>query len=133
WAVDVPVATVQIAHGLAEHAPRYDRLAQALNDAGYDVWANDHRGHGESVDAVTPHGDFGAGGWSGLVADVVQLAGIVAAERPGIPHFLVGHSMGSFASQLAILDHSATWDGVVLSGSTAIDVLAAALPAPEEG
>lgn len=133
WRHDEPVATVQIAHGLAEHARRYDRLAQALVAAGYEVFANDHRGHGASVDEATPLGAFGTGGWDALVDDVVQLAGLVADARPKLAHFLIGHSMGSFASQLAVLDHSEAWDGVVLSGSTAIDVLAAALPTPEGG
>jgi alpha-beta hydrolase superfamily lysophospholipase len=41
-----PKAVVQITHGLAEHAGRYDRLARALTEAGYAVFASDHRGHG---------------------------------------------------------------------------------------
>ena len=40
---DAPRGSVQIAHGLAEHAARYDRFARALNAAGFlafaDVWA----------------------------------------------------------------------------------------------
>src|SRR5699024_4276378 len=49
WSADSPKAIVQIAHGLAEHAPRYDRLARALTAAGYEVYSHDHRGHGGSV------------------------------------------------------------------------------------
>jgi alpha-beta hydrolase superfamily lysophospholipase len=41
-----PKATVQIAHGLAEHAERYARAAEELSRAGYAVYANDHRGLG---------------------------------------------------------------------------------------
>ena len=44
-----PKAVVQIAHGLAEHAGRYDRLAQALTRAGFAVFASDHRGHGRTA------------------------------------------------------------------------------------
>ncbi|WP_279432359.1 alpha/beta hydrolase, partial [Aeromicrobium phragmitis] len=62
---------VQIAHGLAEHAGRYDRFARALNDAGFHVVASDHRGHGQSIHTVG--GDFGAPGFPGLQADMVQL------------------------------------------------------------
>lgn len=123
-----PVGTVQLAHGLAEHAPRYDRLARALTGAGFEVWANDHRGHGHSIDETTPLGSFGPAGWQGLLDDVVQLSALVEARTPGLPHFLVAHSMGSFAAQLVILDHSRRYQGVVLTGSTAIDVLGAALP-----
>ena len=49
--VDAPRGVVQIAHGLAEHAARYDRLARSLNAAGFLVRAADHRGHGRSVNA----------------------------------------------------------------------------------
>ena len=46
WPVANPKAIVQIAHGLGEHARRYDHVAEALNKAGYGVYADDHRGHG---------------------------------------------------------------------------------------
>ncbi|WP_182358534.1 alpha/beta hydrolase [Tomitella gaofuii] len=130
WSAENPRATVQLAHGLAEHAQRYDRLARALVAAGYDVWAHDHRGHGASVNAAVPHGGFGDAGWAGLVADLVQVSGVVAEAVPGAPHFLVGHSMGSFASQFVLLDRSADYTGVALSGTTALDIAAAAMPEP---
>jgi alpha-beta hydrolase superfamily lysophospholipase len=34
---------VQINHGLAEHARRYRRFAEALSKRGYHVYAHDHR------------------------------------------------------------------------------------------
>lgn len=130
WPNENAKATVQIAHGLAEHAQRYDRLARALVAAGYDVWAHDHRGHGASVGGDVELGGFGAAGWRALVADLVQFSGIVADARPELPHFLVGHSMGSFAAQFALLDHSALYRGVALSGTTALDLAAQAMPEP---
>ncbi|GAA0306214.1 alpha/beta fold hydrolase [Kineococcus aurantiacus] len=133
WPAPEPRATVQVVHGLSEHAPRYDRLARELVAAGYDVWAHDHRGHGASVDDRTPHVSFGAGGWDGLLSDVTQFSALVEARRPGLPHFVVAHSMGSFAVQVVLLEHSARYDGVVLTGSTALDVFAASAPAPQDG
>ncbi|NIZ89457.1 alpha/beta fold hydrolase [Kineococcus rubinsiae] len=133
WAAGRPRATVQLVHGLSEHAPRYDRLARALVSAGFDVWAHDHRGHGASVDGRTPHVSFGEGGWAGLLSDVTQFSDLVEAASPGLPRFVVAHSMGSIALQEVLLDHSARYDGVVLTGSTAVDVFAAGLPAPVEG
>lgn len=124
-----PRAVVQIAHGLAEHAGRYDRLASALNDAGYVVRANDHRGHGSSIADVP--GDFGAAGFDGLIADVAAYGSHLRAEHPDLPLFLVAHSMGSFATQGVLLEHSDRYDGVVLTGSTALDVLAAGLAQSE--
>ncbi len=116
---------VQIAHGLAEHSARYDRFASALNAAGYHVQAADHRGHGRSIHAAP--GDFGAPGFAGLQADVVQLGEQLRAQHPDLPLALFGHSMGSFATQHVLLDHSDLYDAVVLSGSTALDVLAAGM------
>jgi alpha-beta hydrolase superfamily lysophospholipase len=46
---DVPRAAIQLTHGMGEHARRYDHVARALNDAGFVVYAQDHRGHGASA------------------------------------------------------------------------------------
>jgi alpha-beta hydrolase superfamily lysophospholipase len=117
-----PLGVVQIAHGVAEHAGRYERLAVALAAAGYHVHAHDHRGHGASVSSAGELGSFGPGGWSALVGDLVALGQTIAGERPGLPLFLIGHSMGSFAAQEAVLDHSPQYSGLVLSASTALDL-----------
>ena len=53
-----PKAVIQIAHGLAEHAGRYARLAEALTSASYAVYANDHRGHGRTVKSADGSGLF---------------------------------------------------------------------------
>ncbi len=126
WDVADPRGVVQVAHGLAEHSARYDRFARALNDAGYNVRACDHRGHGDSV--ATSPGDFGAAGFEGLIAD---LAAYGAGLQGDLPVFLFAHSMGSFAAQSVILTHSEQYSGVVLSGSTALDLLAAGLAEAE--
>jgi alpha-beta hydrolase superfamily lysophospholipase len=116
-----PRGIVQISHGMGEHAARYAHLAETLAGAGFAVYADDHRGHGHSI-AGTP-GDLGKGGWNGLVSDMVQLSGIVKKRHPGLPLLLVGHSLGSFASQQYILGHSGDIAGVALSGTTALDAL----------
>lgn len=127
WDVAEPRAVVQVAHGLAEHSARYDRFARALNDAGYSVRATDHRGHGASI-AGTP-GDFGVAGFEALIADVAAYG---ASVRGDLPLFLFAHSMGSFAAQSVILTRSEQYAGVVLSGSTALDLLAAGMAQSEE-
>jgi alpha-beta hydrolase superfamily lysophospholipase len=129
-----PLGVVQIAHGVAEHSKRYDRLAQALSSAGYIVYASDHRGHGESVGGDVVLGGFGAAGWDALVDDLSDFGTRIRDDNPDLPLFLVAHSMGSFAAQQAILTHSDLWRGVVLSGSTALDILVEALAtAPSDG
>ncbi len=133
WTGDqAPHAIVQIAHGMGEHAGRYRRLAEALTGAGYVVYANDHRGHGKTAGSADRHGDLGPGGWSGLVGDLGDLGATARREHPGVPLVLVGHSMGSFAAQGYLLDHSADVDGAVLSGTTAIDVVAPGIDPTKE-
>ncbi len=123
--IGTPRGAVQIAHGLGEHAGRYSRFATALNTAGYLVFATDHRGHGRTSSQSL--GDFGAPGFMGLIADVAQYGAQIADGHSGVPLFLFGHSMGSFAAQAVIIDHSRLYAGVVLSGSSALDVLAASV------
>ena len=117
---------VQIAHGMAEHARRYIPVARDLIAAGAMVYANDHRGHGRTAGSVEALGDFGEGGYDAMPEDMAILTRQIRDEQPGLPVILLGHSMGSFAAQVYALDHSDLIDGLVLSGSTAIDVLAKA-------
>jgi len=115
---------VQIAHGLGEHVGRYAQLAETLSQAEFVVYGNDHRGHGLTAKPVGSFGDFGPGGFDQLVEDMVSLRVIAKDEHRGKPYILLGHSMGSFAAQQFVLDHSHSIDGLALSGSGALDGLA---------
>jgi alpha-beta hydrolase superfamily lysophospholipase len=113
-----PKAVVQIAHGLAEHAGRYARLADALNAAGYVVYANDHRGHGRTVRSADDLGFFAErDGWRKCVDDIWQINRHAAAAHPGLPIVLLGHSMGSTLTEQFIGEHGDMLAGVVLSGA----------------
>ncbi len=119
WTPDegVPLrGVVHVAHGMAEHAGRYARLAESLTANGFVVYAHDHRGHGRTAPAGEL-GHFGPGGWAALVADLKALVLREAAAHPGLPFVLMGHSMGSFAVQDLIADISDRLAAVVLSGS----------------
>jgi alpha-beta hydrolase superfamily lysophospholipase len=113
-----PRAAVQIAHGLAEHSARYERLALALTDAGYIVVANDHRGHGPNC----PPADLGffadANGWGECLDDLRVVARRIAADFPAAPLVFLGHSMGSFLGQTHIVEHGPELAGAVLSGTS---------------
>jgi len=114
---------VQISHGMGEHSLRYADLAGYLNRAGFHVYSNDHRGHGRTARSKDALGDFGLGGWDALVEDMARLTCIARERDPGLPVVLLGHSMGSFATQAYLLDHSDLIDAAVLSGSAAVDML----------
>ena len=114
-----PRATLQIVHGMGEHAGRYARLAERLCAAGFEVFAADTRGHGLSSFAPDLLGHLAdENGWNNAVDDVGLLAARVAKERPGVPHALLGHSMGSLLVLHFLTRGRAPVDAVVLSGTT---------------
>jgi len=113
-----PKAIVQIAHGAAEHAGRYARLAAALVAGGYGVYANDHRGHGRTAAQFGRYGVAGFAGWDAMVNDVHQLTEHIRSRHPGIPVVLLGHSMGGMLVQDYLQRFGADLAGAVLSGTT---------------
>ena len=118
-----PRGIVQIAHGLGEHIGRYAELAETLAQAEFVVYGNDHRGHGLTAKPAGSFGDFGPAGFDQLVEDMVSLRVIAKDEHRGKPYILLGHSLGSFAAQQFVLDHSHSIDGLALSGSGTLDGL----------
>ncbi len=123
WPVADPRAVIQIAHGLGEHARRYDQMAAVLNRAGFSVYADDHRGHGQtgllqvSSKQTKKLGNLGPGGMDAAYKQVSDFTKIIKDENPGKPMILIGHSWGSFIAQKIINKHSGVYAAVVLSGS----------------
>ncbi|MGM0508562.1 MAG: alpha/beta hydrolase [Fusobacteriota bacterium] len=113
-----PIGIIQIFHGMAEHGGRYKEFAEFLNKKGYIVYANDHRGHGKSVNNISKLGRIGKDGFNKMVQDERILNTIIRDENPDIPIIILGHSMGSFIAQEYIINYSNTIDGVILSGTT---------------
>lgn len=125
WMPSGPVRGVlQIAHGMGEHALRYRAPLQPLLDAGIAIYANDHRGHGRTAPSKDALGAF-PGGFEALVDDMAVLSRRIRTDHPGKKLILMGHSMGSFAAQIYVVDYSSLIDGFVLSGSAALDLLQA--------
>ncbi|GAA3939169.1 alpha/beta hydrolase [Microbacterium soli] len=112
---------VQLLHGVGEHAGRYAALITALTDAGFHVYADDHRGHGRTGirqwGGPDRLGRLGRGGLRAAVAACLQLSGIIREERPGLPLILLGHSWGSFLAQMMLDRAPEDYQGVILSGS----------------
>jgi alpha-beta hydrolase superfamily lysophospholipase len=112
-----PKAVVMLAHGMAEHSGRYQRLGAALSEAGFALYALDQRGHGRTA----AHGVLGHyaddDGWNKVVSDLATLNAAIGQRHPGAPICVLGHSMGSYIAQAYLLHHSASVQGAVLSGS----------------
>lgn len=116
WRPEGPVrGVVQIVHGICEYALRYEPFAQFLTGHGFAVTGNDHLGHGQSVKDPSEYGYFTQ--WSHLVRDVRALRELVGEKLPGLPYFLLGHSMGSFVARTYLIDYPGTVTGCALSGT----------------
>lgn len=93
-----PKAVLQVVHGIAEFAERYDAFANYLTKLGFVVVAEDHMGHGQSINGDGIQGYF-HGGWFSAVADTYRLLTDTKREFPDLPYILFGHSMGSFMAR----------------------------------
>lgn len=113
---------VQIAHGMGEHARRYRALAEALAATGVAVYASEHRGHGEEALRRHEKGELGPRGFAGLVADLHRVSAFARERHPGVPLILVGHSMGSFAVKVYLLDHAGEVHAAAFTGTVALDL-----------
>jgi alpha-beta hydrolase superfamily lysophospholipase len=113
-----PRGVVQISHGMAEHAGRYEGLARALNVAGFAVYAHDHRGHGRTAPVAADLGFFGeTAGWGTLLDDLGVVQKQVGDDFPGTPIVLLGHSMGAFVAQQFAAERGGNLRALVLSGT----------------
>lgn len=112
WTPDAPArGVVVLAHGYAEHARRYDHVAQRFGAAGLVVYALDHRGHGRSAGKRVYLRDI-----SEYTADFHTLVQIAAQEHPELPRIVLGHSMGGGVVFAYGADHPGDYAAMVLSG-----------------
>jgi alpha-beta hydrolase superfamily lysophospholipase len=112
-----PRAIVQISHGMAEYANRYEGFALELNKHGYGVYINDIIGHGNSVKSKDDLGHFPVNGFNVAVNDMYMLTKIINKNYLNVPVIILGHSMGSFLTQEYITLHGNEIDGCILSGT----------------
>lgn len=108
---------VQIAHGMGEHTKRYAHFAEYLNKEGFEVYGNDHRGHGKTEKyenrGYTEAGSF----WEKAISDMRELNLLIQKEHPNKPILLFAHSMGSILSRDYITRFGNELSGLLLSGT----------------
>lgn len=109
-------AVVYIAHGMCEHSGRYGRLCTLLAERGCAVYMNDHCGHGRS--AMGHPGTFSlqGNGFAFVMTDILRMLDMAGDENPGVPRFLIGHSMGSMLAGLIADRCGDRLDGLVMLG-----------------
>nr|WP_325300426.1 lysophospholipase [uncultured Dysosmobacter sp.] len=111
-------AVLQISHGVAEYILRYEPFAEYLTARGFAVAGHDHLGHGGSVAEGAARLYFGPrGSWSWVVDDLYTRRQLAGKRFPGVPCFLLGHSMGSFLARTYLIRYPGTVDGAVLMGT----------------
>ncbi|MDA9472374.1 alpha/beta fold hydrolase [Enterococcus sp. 5H] len=111
-----PIGTVQIIHGMAEYIERYKEFAEYLTGLGYVVVGHDHLGHGESSASGT--GYFGKGDSVKLVLQDIDYVNVwIERHYPELPHFMLGHSMGSFALRNYLQLYQPNISGAILMGT----------------
>lgn len=111
-------AILQISHGMVEYVERYEAFALYLNSKGILVTGNDHLGHGKSINSRDELGYFAKeDGNHAVLYDLYQLTQITKEKYPGIPYFLLGHSMGSFYARqyLCVFGHELA--GAIIMGT----------------
>lgn len=121
WEVESPKAVVVIAHGMVEHPARYDHFAKYLNDNNIAVYGIYHIGHGENAEVLN---HMGENEFDLCISNMKELVD-KAKNECKCKVFLLGHSMGSFMSQLYVTRYH-NLDGLILSGSTKANFLAKA-------
>ena len=90
-------AVLQLSHGMVEFIDRYKPLAEYLAGQGIVVVGHDHLGHGGSIRTKADYGYFAEPDGNRAVLDDLHAMTLRTKERyPGVPYFLLGHSMGSF-------------------------------------
>ncbi|MER0237641.1 alpha/beta hydrolase [Fulvimarina sp. MAC8] len=113
-----PRAVVLLFHGLAEHAKRYRGFAADLVDAGFAVFAHDHRGHGSTVARDAPFRRFARhDGAEAVLRDCRAVLDHARGEYPDLPIFVFGHSMGGLIALNFVESHGANLAGLAVWNS----------------
>ena len=112
WIPECPKAVIQIVHGFAEHSGRYMNVVNKLIPMGFAIYANDHRGHGNS-EGKRNYVDF----FNQYIEDEKILYDLIKNKHPNLPIFMLGHSMGSLIALIFTEKYESLLRGLTLSGT----------------
>jgi len=111
-------ATLLIIHGMQEHSGRYAEIAGYFADRGFAVLTYDHLGHGKSVKDKKDIGFFQQDQPDEkLISDAEAMSKYLHQQYPDVPHFVLGHSMGSFVTRCLLQKSSGKFTGAVIVGT----------------
>lgn len=111
----------QIIHGMIEYVERYSDFAEFLAAHGFLVVGEDHLGHGRTAATEKDLGYFcPRDPETVLVRNAHRLKKIVQEKNPGVPYFIMGHSMGSFIFRKYITMYGKGIDGAIIMGTGAM-------------
>lgn len=111
-------AVLQISHGMVEYIDRYDEFARYLAERGFCVVGHDHLGHGKSVQSQEYLGYFHEEkGNQYVISDIHRLRKMIEKEYPGVPYFMMGHSMGSFLLRQYLTMRAEGLAGAIVMGT----------------
>ena len=121
WKPDANVkmsGVVQIIHGMAEYAGRYQDFAKFLTSKGFAVYANDHRGHGRTAGIAENTGYItNTNSWKSVLKDIFLLNRQIHKIHPDVKIVILGHSMGSFYARAYLDLFPETIHAMILSGT----------------
>ena len=103
-----PKATVIIVHGHGDHSGGLHNINFGLVQEGYIVYTFDLRGHGKSS------GKRGfIKSWDEFRGDLHKFRKLVSKKQPGLPLYMIGHSMGGVIALDYAIDFSSGISGII--------------------
>lgn len=115
---NAPRGVIQLIHGMVEHIARYDEFARFLAEQGFVVVGHDHLGHGQSVCSEEDYGFFCENQPAlVLLQDIHRLRLWAKRRYPGLPYYMLGHSMGSYLLRRYLASQTDDLAGAIIVGT----------------
>lgn len=115
YLIENPKANLLIITGMCEHSARYETFAHELNEIGISVSVMDHFGQGTNSPDPKDQQKWPSDAWTKLLKGLNKK--ILELRDNGKPTYLMGHSMGSFATQAYLETYPSTVDKAIIMSS----------------